>query len=167
LIGIPNLPLVKDFSVSLCYILDRVFIPMPDPMKPLISILLGILALLLAGCASSTPVCPPLTGTPEYLSLLPDQLPTPTPSAGRYTAEIGGHQLLVDKIVQGALCNDYWSGTVYVACDVKVYPWTEEPLFLKNCQLNIDPNTVVYVAYHNNATYYKGCSCHTGITPEP
>jgi len=28
--------------------------------------------------------------------------------------------------------------------------------------LNIAPNTVVYVAAHNDAPYYKGCSCHTG-----
>ena len=36
------------------------------------------------------------------------------------------------------------------------------PLFLKGCDLNIAPNTVVYVAAHNDDAYYKGCSCHTG-----
>jgi len=41
------------------------------------------------------------------------------------------------------------------------------PLFLKGCKLNIDPNTVVYVAAHNDAPYYKGCSCHTGEDPIP
>jgi hypothetical protein len=81
--------------------------------------------------------------------------------------EMGGRQIQVDKIVEGALCTDDWSGTVYVACNVMVYPWQEEPTFLKNCQLNIEPMTVVYVADHNNTAYYNGCSCHTGITPEP
>lgn len=80
---------------------------------------------------------------------------------------IGGQQVLVDKVVNGALCNDTWRGTVYVACDVQVFPWVEEPLFLKDCELNINPNTVVYVAYHNNGAYYNGCSCHTGATPQP
>ncbi len=81
--------------------------------------------------------------------------------------EIGRNKMQVDKVVEGPLCNDTWNGTVYVACDVQVYPWEEEPTFLKDCQLNIDPMTVVYVAYHNNTAYYNGCSCHTGITPEP
>lgn len=125
------------------------------------------LIFLLAACGTGTPVCPPVTGTPEYLTIPPDQLPTSTPSAGLFQVEVAGSQIQVNQVVHGALCNADWIGIIYVACDVKVYPWTEEPLFLKDCQLNIDPNTVVYVAYHNNAAYYKGCSCHTGITPEP
>jgi hypothetical protein len=81
--------------------------------------------------------------------------------------EIGKDNMLVDKVVEGALCNDTWSGIVYVGCNVEVYAWTEEPTFLKDCQLNIEPQTVVYVADHNNTAYYNGCSCHTGMTPEP
>ena len=134
---------------------------------PFIPALFAVLAFLLAGCEAGTPVCPPVTGTPEYLSLPPDQLPTSTPSVGSYVVEVGGHPVQVDKVVRGALCNDHWSGIVYVACDVKVYPWTEEPLFLKDCQLEIDPGAVVYVAYHNDTAYYQGCSCHTGVTPVP
>ena len=80
---------------------------------------------------------------------------------------INDQQVQVDKLVEGALCNDTWSGLVYVGCNVQVYAWTEEPLFLKDCQLNISPNSVVYVAYHNNTAYYNGCSCHTGVTPQP
>lgn len=108
-----------------------------------------------------------MTGTPSYLVDSPETLPTPTTTSGDLSVKIGRSELQVNKVVEGALCNDTWSGTVYVACDVQVYPWVEEPTFLKDCQLNIEPHTVVYVAYHNNTAYYTGCSCHTGATPEP
>jgi hypothetical protein len=77
----------------------------------------------------------------------------------------------VDKVVDYPLCNDDWSGTVYVSCEVRVaeaeVDANANPLFLKGCNLNIAPNTVVYVASHNDAAYYKGCSCHTGEAPQP
>jgi hypothetical protein len=77
----------------------------------------------------------------------------------------------VDKIVDYPLCNDDWSGTVYVSCDARVaeaeLDADANPLFFKGCNLNIAPNTVVYVAAHNDAAYYKGCSCHTGEGPNP
>lgn len=75
---------------------------------------------------------------------------------------IGGKLTLVDKVVDGPLCNDQWRGTVYVGCDVQVMEWSDTPLFLKGCDLSIAPRTVIYVAYHNDAAYYNGCSCHTG-----
>jgi hypothetical protein len=82
--------------------------------------------------------------------------------------EIRGRSINVDKVVEGALCNDTWSGTVYVACDVQVYAWEEAPDFLRNCNLNIEPGTIVYVAHHNDTAYYNGCSsCHTGEITEP
>jgi len=122
---------------------------------------------LLVGCQQSTPVCPPVTQTPQYLTIPQNELPTQTPASEVRRVVIGRNEVQVDKFVEGPLCNDRWSGTVYVACDVQVYPWTEEPIFLKDCQLDIEPQTVVYVAYHNNTAYYNGCSCHTGLTPEP
>ena len=85
-------------------------------------------------------------------------LPDPKPTA----VEINGKMVLVDRVIEGALCNDKWSGTVYVACSLQVLAWEEEPLFLKDCQLDIESGTVVYVASHNDSPYYKGCSCHTG-----
>lgn len=96
-------------------------------------------------------------------------MPSPTPPAQAVMVEIGGKMLPVDKIVAGPLCNDTWRGTVYVSCDAQVAAWTdvEKPLFLQGCNLNIEPNTVVYVAAHNDAAYYKGCSCHTGAEPVP
>jgi hypothetical protein len=81
--------------------------------------------------------------------------------------EIGGRKILVDQVVEGPLCNGTWSGTVYVSCDVQVFVWEENPTFLKDCNLSIEPGTIVYVAYHNDTAYYNGCSCHTGETPEP
>jgi hypothetical protein len=87
---------------------------------------------------------------------------TPGPSPTPAMVEIGGNMLSVDKIVQGPLCNDDWHGTIYVGCDVQVAQWEEHPTFLQYCNLNIQPGTIVYVADHNDAAYYKGCSCHTG-----
>ena len=43
----------------------------------------------------------------------------------------------------------------------------DNPLFLKGCDLHIEPNTIVYVADHNDQPFYKGCSCHTGKEPLP
>jgi hypothetical protein len=136
-------------------------------MRLVLTLILGAMLYLTVGCGEATPVCPINTGTPEYLTTSPDKLPTPTLALRQFQVEIGKREMPVDKVVEGPLCNDDWSGTVYVACNVQVYPWTEEPTFLENCQLNIDPLTVVYVAYHNNTAYYNGCSCHTGLTPEP
>jgi len=80
--------------------------------------------------------------------------------------EIGGRTIPIDKVVEGSLCNGAWVGTVYVTCNVQVFAWEEQPTFLKDCDLSIAPDTVVYVAYHNNTAYYNGCACHTGeITP--
>ncbi len=73
--------------------------------------------------------------------------------------------MVVDRVVEGPLCDDHWQGTVYVGCGVQVKEWSEKPLFLKDCDLTIEPGSVVYVADHNNAAYYNGCSCHT--TEEP
>ena len=125
------------------------------------------LLILTIGCQKATPVCPPVSQPPEYLTTPPNRLPTPTPASQSRSVVIGQKELKVDKVVEGPLCNDNWSGEVYVTCDVQVYPWVEEPNFLQDCILNIEPQTVVYVAYHNNTAYYNGCSCHTGLTPEP
>jgi len=137
-------------------------------MKNYLPILLVIGTLFLASCQPA-PVCPSVTGTPQYLtdadlgqstSSTP-ALPVTTPA----TVKINGKMMTVAKVVTGPLCNDHWKGSVYVACNVRVFKWEEKPLFLKNCDLTIEPGTVVYVAYHNDAAYYTGCSCHTGEQP--
>lgn len=125
--------------------------------------------IFLSACGKQTPACPSGTGTPQYLTVPPEMLPSPTPGPTETPQEmiIGGGSITVDKVVEGPLCNDTWSGTIYVTCNVQVYPWEESPTFLKNCNLSIAPGTVVYVAYHNDAAYYNGCSCHTGEIAEP
>lgn len=126
-------------------------------------------ALALAACGGTRSLCAQEGAKSMYLSASPNDLPTPTPlpSATPVMVEIGGRKIAVDKVVSGALCHDHWSGTVYVTCEVQVYPWVDSPLFLKDCDLEIEPGTVVYVAYHNNSAYYQGCSCHTGELTNP
>jgi hypothetical protein len=97
------------------------------------------LLILLGACQQATLVCPPATGTPEYLTGSSDQLPTPTPPSGSQTMLVGRKEIRVDKLVEGPLCNDTWRGTVYVACDVQVYPWQEDPSFLRNASWRLSP----------------------------
>jgi hypothetical protein len=138
-------------------------------MKKLFFIPMIMAMLFLSACGPQAPACPQATGTPHYLTVPPEALPTPAPGSAStpVVMEIGGRTIPVDKVIEGPLCNDTWSGTVYVTCNVQVYPWEEQPTFLKNCNLSIAPGTVVYVAYHNNAPYYNGCSCHTGEIAGP
>lgn len=143
------------------------------PVKPRFVVAV-ILLLSLTACRSNAPgstaaVCPAPSGTPTRLELPLGALPTATPGPAPtpMLMKIGGRDIQVNQVVKGPLCNDIWSGTVYVTCDVQVYPWAEKPTFLQGCNLSIAPGTVVYVASHNDTAYYKGCSCHTGETAAP
>lgn len=131
-------------------------------MRRSLLLCLVLIGVLLAGCGRAEPFCPRPAGTPHYLAGAPELLPTPRPAAGPVEVEIGGEMVAVDRVVEGPLCNDSWSGTVYVTCAVQVYPWEGQPTFLKECNLTIEPGTVVYVADHRNEPFYKGCSCHEG-----
>ena len=126
------------------------------------------------GCTRNETVCPPDEGTPQAALQLADlsKMPPPASSSSELIEVlIQGKNMAVDKLVDYPLCNDNWSGTVYVSCDARVaeaeLDAESNPLFLKGCNLNIAPNTVVYVAAHNDAPFYKGCSCHTGSAPQP
>jgi len=122
-------------------------------------------ALLLSSCGEKQ-VCPWSADENQYLSQEDlDTFKAPDADASASEVSIGGKLIDVDKVVSGPLCTDRWQGTVYVACDVQVMKWEENPLFLKDCDLSIAPGTVVYVAAHNDAAYYNGCSCHTGELP--
>lgn len=128
---------------------------------------LALLTVFCASCASENisgnePFCPRPAGTPHYLTAPPELLPTPQPFSTAGPVQIGGRTVVVDRVVEGPLCNDTWSGTVYVTCNVQVYPWERQPTFLEKCNLTIAPGTVVYVADHGDQPYYKGCSCHSG-----
>ncbi len=75
--------------------------------------------------------------------------------------EIKGKTINFDHVVSGQLCNNQLKGTVYVGCDIELYEIDEKSLFLDGCEFSVDPGTIIYVAAHNNAAYFKGCvSCH-------
>ena len=120
------------------------------------------LALGLTACAGK-PACP--AGSISYL---PDA--SAFPAAGPFDGspppvemKIGGQTIQVGRVVHGPFCNLTLSGTVYVACDLQIPAWDQEaaPTFLEECDFNVEPGTVIYVAAHNDAAYYQGCSCHT------
>jgi len=147
-------------------------------MKSYRSIIFGMLALILAGlisgCERQKVVCPQAVGTAQPKPTLAELINLPMPrdnSLEPTVVQIGGKPMRVDKVVDYPLCNDRWSGEIYVSCDAQVAEAEtdadENPLFLKGCNLEIAPNTVVYVAAHNDAAYYRGCSCHTGEDPLP
>lgn len=129
--------------------------------------------LFLAACGRNKTVCPPGTESTAPALQLSELIETTGPSKplGPVSVEIQGKQMEVDKLVDYPLCNDEWSGAVYVSCEARVaeaeLDADSNPLFLKGCNLNIAPNTVVYVAAHNDAAFYKGCSCHSGGAPQP
>jgi hypothetical protein len=130
--------------------------------------------LLFTACERERSGCIEENATPLPKPQLEDliaQTPVPNISETPVSVEIKRKMVTVDKLVDYPLCNDNWSGTVYVSCDAQVadaeLDADENPLFFKGCDLNIEPNTVVYVAAHNDAAYYKGCSCHTGAAPLP
>lgn len=135
-------------------------------MKKRLLLRLAIIALVLSACSLNEPACSWTSGTPRYLANLPSSSPTPGHTPTPALVQIGGRSILVDRIIEGPLCNDTLSGTVYVSCNVQVLAWEEDPLFFKDCNLTIEPGTVVYVAYHHDAAYYNGCSCHTGLIVE-
>jgi hypothetical protein len=118
--------------------------------------LIGV-SFLIAACE---PVCSPdavTTMTPPFPtveSFVHDSSSVPI------EVEIKGKLREVDRIIHGPLCNDTWQGVIYVACDVQVAAWEEEPIFLRECNLNIEENTIVYVAAHNDQQFNKGCACH-------
>ncbi len=137
-------------------------------MKPAAILSLLVLSTLMVACQPKAPACPAATADHKYLAARPTEvlsLPTPGPSPTPAIVDINNRAVSVSKVVTGPLCNDTWQGTVYVGCDVQVRQWVDQPLFLEGCNLSIEPGTVVYVAAHNNAAFYQGCSCHTGEQP--
>ena len=112
----------------------------------------------LAACSRTT--CPP-----EVVSYLNPPYPTQGADPPRpETLTIGRQGIAFDDVISGPLCNDTWSGTVYVRCDLQIPAWEEEPLFFEDCDLKIAPDTVVYVEAHGDQPYYQGCSCHDEST---
>lgn len=120
-------------------------------------IILSTVFLFITACE---PVCPPDAVT-TLVPPFPDYEPLAVnPSTTPIEVAIKGKLREVDRVIHGPLCNDTWQGVIYVACDVQVAAWEEDPIFLRECNLNIEENTVVYVASHNDQQFNKGCSCH-------
>jgi hypothetical protein len=146
---------------------------MKYPPRTTLGIIFLIMIILISACERQNTVCSPLDGTPQPKPALADLIAMEAPEAleSPLTIEIGGKMRTVDKLVDYAICNDEWQGIVYVGCDAQVAQAQtdsqDNPLFFKGCDLKIEPGTVVYVAAHNDAAYYKGCSCHTGQDPIP
>lgn len=116
--------------------------------------ILFLSCLILAACTHKT--CPP-----DTLSYLDPPYPTEgSGSVGPQIATINGQEIEVDQIISGPLCNDTWSGTIYVTCDLQIPAWEEESTFLQDCSLNIDENAIVFVEAHGDQPYFEGCSCH-------
>ena len=145
-------------------------------MKRIITLSSGLILLLivfiLSSCERGNITCPPESTSqskPTLAELI--ALPAPDPVNGPVSIEIGSKMQIVDKLVDYPICNDEWSGTVYVSCDATVAQVKSDdednPLFFKGCNLKIEPGTIVYVAAHNDSAYYKGCSCHTEEDPNP
>jgi len=134
-------------------------------MKARIALLSLFAVILTTACQHKQTVCQP--GSTSYL---PDasQFPILTSQhreesrQTRVLVEIGGKVVEVDRVVEGPICNESWSGTIYVGCELQVVEWDGKPTFLKNCEFSVEPGSIVYVAAHNDTAYYKGCSCHTG-----
>lgn len=123
--------------------------------------LLVVWLVALAGCSRQSTVC---ATDPPNLPVEQRQALSVQDGSEQAAIEIRvrNRPVRVDQIVHGSLCDAEWSGTVYVDCDVTVPEWDPEqaPTFFEGCDLTIEDNTVVYVAYHNDEAYYTGCSCH-------
>jgi hypothetical protein len=137
-----------------------------------ITLIILSISVLFSSCSRDNTVCNQDVEKPKIpftLDELISSTPIPSTRANPIIVEINGKSIEVNKLVDYPLCNDTWEGIVYVSCDAQVavadLDVEENPLFFKGCNLDIQPNTIVYVAAHNDAAYYKGCSCHTGNDP--
>jgi len=131
-------------------------------------ILLGMVCLVsLSACGRPEPVC--LPGTIIYSTDAADfpALSTPVePAPQPVSVQIGNKDVEVDRVISGPLCNDHLRGVVHITCDLVLKEWADKPNFLDGCDFTVEPDTIIYVASHNNDAYYKGCgSCH--ISEEP
>ena len=128
---------------------------------------LTLLFILLSACSRQSNVC---AGEPANQPIEIRQqldLESYQPELEGFLIRVRNKETRVDQIVHGYVCDADWSGSVYVDCDVQVNEWEEKPNFFEGCDLNIDPDTVVYVAYHNDEAYFKGCSCHFNDVEKP
>lgn len=126
-------------------------------LYPLFGIIL--VAMVLAGCQAAPQVCG--EGDLRYTAAADLQTLPVAISQEAAEIEIAGKLVAFEQVVHGPLCNNRLSGKVYVACDIEIAPWEKAPNFLEGCDFSVEEGSVITVAAHNNAPYYKGCvSCH-------
>lgn len=88
--------------------------------------------------------------------------------ASPYFITVDGEQFCVDTVLEDDLCDAELSGIVYVYDGIRVAEWENAPNFLKGCDFEVAPGTIILVGYHNNTPYYNGCaSCHDENAPVP
>lgn len=88
--------------------------------------------------------------------------------ASPYFINVEGQQFCVDIVLEDDLCDAELSGIVYVEEGITVAEWENAPNFLKGCNFEVAPGTIILVGYHNNTPYYNGCaSCHDENAPVP
>lgn len=126
-------------------------------MKLLLNFFTLLFLFILSAC--TTDICPDDSIT--YVDNAALLAPNIEPTYQNIELEINRKTILFDQVVHGPLCNNSLEGTVYIACDVQITRWEEKPDFLEGCNFQVAEGTVIYVAAHNNAPYYKGCKeCH-------
>jgi hypothetical protein len=126
--------------------------------KPLL-FLTFIFIILLSACMDASSLCTP--GMITYRER-DDPFPILTDvQLNPQQIEVKNKMIDFDQVVSGQLCNNHLEGKVYIGCDIEIYAWEEKSNFLEDCDFTFAPNTIIYVAAHNNTAYYKGCdSCH-------
>jgi len=123
---------------------------------PIKTVLIFLIALVLAACKAECP--------PERISYSDDLSSFPPKAVieelTQTKMEIKGEQVLIDRVITGPVCNDTWSGVIYVTCDIQIPVWERDAFFFQDCDLEIEPGTQVYVEAHKDKLYTEGCSCH-------
>lgn len=124
--------------------------------QSLIMLLLMGMAFIFSACKAECP--PERISFSSDLSLFPPKTTSDVFSPA--WMEVKGKEIQVDRVITGPVCNDTWSGTVYVTCDIQIPAWEGDPFFWQDCDFEIEEGTIVYVEAHNDKQYDKGCSCH-------
>ncbi len=131
-------------------------------------ILLGMVCLVsLTACGKPEPVCP--RGSITYSTDeadFPDLSASAEPAPQPVSVQMGRKSVEVDRVISGPLCNEHLQGVVYITCDLVLKEWIDKPNFLDGCDFTVEPETIIYVASHQDTAYYKGCAaCHLNEEP--